>query len=255
MAISQFVFAKAHLHFEGNTLPLLIPSLLLVGFMLFLGYFAQDKAASTGKGHFSFGLKTFKDYFQNRSLRMLYITQVCNQTIFWGTIFLLPDVLVTRGYPEDIAYGGGHFSFIIGSVFTMIPSGYLADRFSSRSVILSSGFAGMLFYFSFLLLPVLPSFYLLLILLLAGSLMGVIQPLAVALGNELSKNNPGMVSAFTMGLVWCVSETVGPAGTGLISRLFVEDAPAKALMILGLLFPISLYAAFQLPQSAVEELA
>lgn len=252
MAFSQMIFAKMHLHFEGNTLPLLLPTAFLVLALACCGFFKKEDMSIHGVRHIPFGWKMFRDYFKDHTYRMLYITQVCNQTIFWATIFLLPDVLVSRGYSDTIAYGGGHMAFIIGSVFTMIPSGYFADRFSARNVIVISSLVGMIFFFALLMMPLLSPFYVILLLIGAGSLIGIVQPVAVALGTDLGRKNPGAVSAFTMGLVWCVSETMGPAGAGLLTKLFVEDAPAKALMVLGLLFPLMLYAAARLPRSVGE---
>lgn len=248
MALSQMIFTQTHTYFNGNTLLLIIPSILIIFVLIACGYFKKTAREEGSSQHASFNLQMFRDYFKDIPLRRLYIAQVCNQTIFWGTIFLLPDVLVTRGYEPSIAYGGGHFAFIIGSAFMMIPSGYLADRFSPRSVILVCSLSGMIFFYTLLFIPFLSPFYLIPLLAVAGSFLGVVQPVAVALGNELGKKNPGMVSAFTMGLVWCVSETIGPAGSGLLSKLFVEDAPAKSLMVFGLLFPVLLYSAYKLPQ-------
>jgi FSR family fosmidomycin resistance protein-like MFS transporter len=249
MALSQIIFTKTHTTFNGNTLPLLILPFILILVLLKFGYFKKIESSPNAGPKNALNLKLFKEYFNDRSLRSLYIAQVCNQTIFWGAIFLLPDVLATRGYDESIAFGGGHFAFIIGSAFMMIPSGYLADRFSPRSVILTSSFLGMLFFYTFLFMPQLPVIYLLPLLAIGGSFLGIVQPVAVACGNEIGKKNPGLVSAFTMGLVWCVSETIGPAGSGLLSKLFTDDAPAKSLMVFGLLFPVLLYYAYQLPSS------
>lgn len=246
MALSQMIFTQTHTYFNGNTLLLVLPSLIIILVLISFGYF--KKTNQEGKtSHIPFNLNMFREYFKDAALRRLYIAQVCNQTIFWGTIFLLPDVLVTRGYDPSIAYGGGHFAFIIGSAFMMIPSGYLADRFSPRKVIIACSLLGMVFFYLILFIPFLSSFYLIPLLAIAGSFLGVVQPVAVALGNELGKKNPGMVSAFTMGLVWCVSETIGPAGSGLLSKLFIEDAPAKSLMVFGLLFPVLFYSAYKLP--------
>lgn len=134
----------------------------------------------------------------------------------------------------------------------MIPSGYMADRWSARIVILVSSICGMALYFTFLMLPALSPTYLIIILILAGSFIGIVQPVAVALGNDLGRKNPGMASAFTMGLVWVISETVGPAGSGLMTKLFIEDAPAKALMVFGILYPLQIFAASRLPKSGFE---
>ena len=208
------IFTKTHAYFSGNTASLLIPGILLLFVMFLFGFFKkvpEEKSPSKK----AFELKIFKEYFQDPHLRSLYISQVCNQTMFWGLIFLLPDILVSRGYEESIAYGGGHFAFIFGGFFMMIPSGYLADRFSARSVILFFSLLGMLFFYAFLLIPELSNGYLLTTLFFSGALMGVIQPVAVALGNDLGRKNPGKIGAFTMGLVWCASETIGPLGSGL----------------------------------------
>lgn len=245
MALSQMIFSKTHHHFEGNTLPLMIFPFALIVLMLTFGYF--NKTPVDGAKRTSFTFSTFRNYFKNPHLRSLYITQVCNQTVFWGSIFLLPDVLISRGYDASIAYGGGHFAFIIGGALMMIPSGYFADKFSSRSVILACGLFGMIFFYTFLLMPTLPSVYLIPLLVITGVFLGVVQPIAVALGNTIGKDHPGLTSACTMGLVWCASETVGPAGSGLLSKLFLEDAPAKSLMIFGLLFPFLLLNAYKLP--------
>lgn len=247
MALSQMIFTQTHTYFNGNTLVLIIPSLIIILVLLASGYFQKSAPSMSEPAHTPFSFRMFKDYFKDAALRRLYIAQVCNQTIFWGTIFLLPDVLVTRGYDASIAYGGGHFAFIIGSAFMMIPSGHLADRFSPRNVIIVCSLLGMIFFYLLLFIPFLSPFYLIPILAIAGSFLGVVQPVAVALGSEIGKKNPGMVSAFTMGLVWCVSETIGPAGSGLLSKLFVEDAPAKSLMVFGLLFPVLIYSAYKLP--------
>lgn len=153
-----------------------------------------------------------------------------------------------------IAYGGGHLAFILGGALMMVPSGYLADKYSSRKVILYATFLGLLLFYAFLFIPDLSSGMLLTLLCVLGAALGIVQPVALALGNQLCRNNPGMVSAFLMGLVWCISETVGPAGGGLLTKLFVEDAPAKALGLLGILFFVALIATALLPKQ-VEELA
>lgn len=245
MALSQMIFSNTYFYFDGHTWPLLLPTLVLMTALLFFGFFKKNESSPNAEK--SLNLQVFKNYFSEPALRHLYIAQVCNQTIFWGAIFLLPDVLLVRGYDESITFGGGHFAFIIGSALMMIPSGYIADRFSPRTVILVASSIGMIFYYSFLLNPSLSSFFLIPLLIFAGAFIGVVQPLAVALGNELGKKTPGLTGFFTMGLVWCVSESIGPAGSGLVSKLFEEDAPAKALMVLGMLYPILIYFTYRLP--------
>lgn len=252
MALSQAIFFEVSQE-TNHALFLFLPQIFLVGTLFFLGYFKKEPLLLKGlsRPHLSFSL--FREYFKNRSLRTLYILQVCNQTLCWGMIFLLPDVLKERGYQDWLAFGGGHMVFILGSAFTMIPSGYFADKFSARKVILVASSLGMCFFFAFLSFPELSDMKLLTILFFTGSFLGIIQPLAVALGNELGKENPGLVSAFTMGMVWCISEPIGLGASGLLTKLFSEDAPAKALMIFGAAFPFLIQAAKELPKELTLE--
>lgn len=252
LALSQLIYSKAHSYFMGETLILIAPSAILLSICLFLGFMKKDKGSSSSQAHGFFGWDVIRNYFKNYSLKMLYLTQICSQTISWSVIFILPDILMSRGYDPLIAFGGGHFAFIMGGVLTMIPSGLFADRYSSRTVILIASSIGMLLFYSFLSMPFLSETYLLILLALAGSMLGIIQPVAVALGNQLGKKNPGLVSAFTMGMVWCVSEMVGPGSVGILTHVFTKDAPAKALMVMGMLFPSLIYCAYRLPRTATQ---
>lgn len=247
LALSQIIYSKAHAYFLGDTIVLLVPSVILLGFCLFMGFWKKDSLPSLQKSHGFFGWDVIRNYFKDNSLKMLYFAQICSQTISWSIIFILPDILSSRGYDPNIAFGGGHFAFIMGGVLMMIPSGAFADRYSARTVILTASSVGMLLFYAFLSMPNLSELSLLILLAFSGSMLGIIQPVAVALGNQIGKKNPGLVSAFTMGMVWCVSEMVGPGSVGLLTHFFTEDAPAKALMIMGLFFPSLIYCAYQLP--------
>lgn len=253
MACSQIVFSKVHAHFEGSTWLLIAPALSLACVCIAMGYWRKEPLLGSPHSRPAFGREMFRTYFQNKSLKMLYIAQVFNQTISWGAIFILPDILATRGYEPEIAFGGGHFVYIMGGVLMMIPSGYFADRFSSRLVILTASAIGMVLLYAFLFFPYLPVYLLLPLLACVGATLGILQPVSVGLGNKIGKEFPGLVSAFTMGLVWCFSEMIGPGCVGLFTHLFEEDAPAKALMLLCLLFPPAIYAAYLLPKEEVAQ--
>ncbi len=234
MAFSQLAFSEMIEKFDGNTLLLMIPSLLLGCYMLFSsspGLHGQP--AQPGR---RFGFSAFKKLFQNRDLVILYITQVCNSTVFWGFIFLLPDVLITKGYQDWIAFGTGHFFFIMGGALILIPGGYLADRYSTKTVVFIASLVSLTLFYTFLLLPALPDLAVLSILFTLGATLGVVTPVIIAHGNQLMPSRPGLVSAFLMGLVWCFSEAIGPGGGGLLTKLFVEDAPVKALLTFGVFF-------------------
>lgn len=251
MGLSQICFSNFYGKGEGQVIFILLPSILLACLLLFLGYVNRETESKVKLERP--GLGKFKEFFQHPQLRLLYFNQVCNQTIAWGAIFLLPDVLISRGYGESMAYGIGHLAFILGGTLMMVPSGYLADKYSSKTVITFATLTGMVLFYTFLFVPLISTSLLILLLLGMGAAIGIVQPVAVAFGNQLCRSHPSMVSAFLMGLVWCVSETVGPAGGGLLTKLFTEDAPAKALSVLGLLFFVNLIVLAKLPKNVPEE--
>lgn len=252
LATSQIVYAYIYGVLNGNTLIIMIPTLAVIFLCMRKGLLESANTPKLEKVEppkFSLLLK----FFKNRDLRHLYITQVCNQTIAWGVIFLLPDVLKSRGYSDWMVYGGAHLIYIMGGVLLLIPSGLLADKFSSRSVIVGATITASFLYYSFLWFPGLSDASTLLLLFAMGGTISVVNPVSVAFGNKLAPQHPGMVSAFLMGCVWCVSEFFGPGGGGLLTKLFTEDAPARALMIVGLMFSMALWSGLKLPMEVAEQ--
>lgn len=234
LALSHLLFSTWYLHLHQSTLLLMIPSFLLVLFTLFQNMpGAQHEPSQPGR---RYGLNALKKLFSCRELKILYFSQVCIQSIYWGTMFLLPDVLTSKGYPSWMCFGAGHFVYIMGGAFMMIPGGYLSDRYSARSVLLISNSLGCVLFYLFLLTPQLSNFVLLGLLLLMGASLGMANPVAVALGNRIMPSRPGLVSAFLMGMVWCIAEWIGPGGGGMLTKLYSENAPTMALATLGILF-------------------
>ena len=86
-----------------------------------------------------------------------------------------------------------------------------------------------------------------------GTCIQVINPIIVAYGNRLIPESPGMISALLMGCALCLAEGIGQGGGGLLTRLFDEQATAKALAILGLFPLVGIGFTFLLPQKAKEE--
>ena len=134
----------------------------------------------------------------------------------------------------------------------MIPAGYLADYYSSRSVILGATTIAMILFYFMLANPFLGDWTILLLLFLIGALLGAINPVTVAFGTDLAPNHKGLVSAFLMGLVWCVSEAIGQIGGGFLAANFIDDAPAKALAVMGVIFLFGIAIALQLPRKVEE---
>lgn len=248
IAISQLIFTGTYLSTGGHTFFLAIPSLLLM-FYLLRYPFVNNTQTSAVQGS---RIEAFKNFFINPDLRRLYFATLCNQTVSWGLIFLLPDALKSRGYEEWLYFGGGHMAMILGAGCMVIPAGYLADKYSPRSVILVSILTGITMFYLFLMSPVLPAYAVCSVLFLAGAGIGLVQPLSTAYGNQLMPNQTGVVNACLMGLVWCFAEAFGQIGGGFLTTLFEVDAPIKALMVMGVLAVPALGLAYSLPADAEE---
>lgn len=131
----------------------------------------------------------------------------------------------------------------------MIPAGYLSDAYSGRSVLVFAGISAFLCFYCFIFFGGASLWVLFPCLFILGASLGVVNPVGVSFGISLEPNHPGTVSAFLMGMVWCVSEAVGPAGVGLVSSIFSDVyAPVKALAILGSFFLLQIYSSIALPK-------
>ena len=249
LASSQLIFSHSHAFLNGNTAILAIPALFLV---LYIASRSLHEPPVSQTLPPNSKIKAIKEFFKDRNLTLLYISQVCSQTIAWAIIFLLPDVLQTKGYNSWICYGGGHLCFILGGAFMMIPSGYLAEKYSAKSVIFIASLISCGIFYCLLFTPLLSSIAIGALLFTFGAALNVINPISVAFGNRLMPTNPGTVSACLMGMALCVAEVLGPGGGGLLTKLFTEDAPIKALAILGLAFIPGLTAASLLPKTVTD---
>lgn len=244
---SQLIFTKVFSWFEGNTVVLMIPSFCVALAILFYR-FPKDEVTTKVKPP---RVRDFGAFFKRRDLRCLYMVQLANQTILWGLIFMLPNILKTMGHSDWVCLGGGHSCLILGSASMMIFGGLLSDKYSPRIVLLVATLISFILFYSVLMIPELSQSSLLFSLMALGAFLGVISPVAIAFGNRLVPEKPGMVSAFLMGMVWCISEVIGPGGSGVLSSFFSEGGPVKAMAIIGIFFLPGLYAAFCLPRECV----
>lgn len=252
MAISQILFTAIYRDFNGHAIFSALPAFALVAFLYFVDLPGALHVPAPPGRHY--GFSAMKKLFKCRELVTLYCTQVCSQAIYWGTMFFLPDVLQSKGYNPWICYGVGHLFFVLGAASMMIPGGHLSDKYSPKSILLLSSIAGIILYYTFLLSPVLPDAYILPLLFCLGASLGASHPVAVAFGNKMMPSRPGLVSAFLMGLVWCVSESLGPGGGGLLTKCFTEDAPTKALSVFGIVFIVGMAITTLLPDKVTEEI-
>lgn len=251
LATSQLNFMVIHRLFDRHTYLLALPALVLVMFLVVYRFPPVSSLGGSGVSQHKGSLQDFRDFFRNPSLRALYFSQVANQSILWGTIFILPDTLKVLGHNEWICYGGGHFCFISGAACMMIPGGYLADAYSPRQIMLYGGVISCFIFYFILFSTGISNAIVLPALFMLGATLALMNPLAVSLGTRLEPNRSGAVSAFLMGLVWCVSEALGPGGAGLMSNLFEDYAPVKALAVLGCLFVVQIYATLCLPKNVL----
>lgn len=250
MAISQILFTYTYFAMEGSTLLLIVPSLCLVAYLLYNQHFfsAYDVVRPARKLDFS----AYVAFFRDPHMSMLYVVQLCNQSILWGMIFILPDLLLSRGYDTWVSFGGGHLAMMLGATLCLVPVGMLADKYSPRQVVLITVSISVVAIYSFLLIPFLSLWPLLSLLFVIGATLGAVSPINVSFGNRLVPGQPGKVGAFLMGLVWCVSEGIGQWGTGMLTKLFADDAPARALGCLAMLSLFAIIACYRLPQEIAE---
>lgn len=243
LAASQLIFSKAHAYFEGNTFPLVLP-ILVLSLLLLLFKLPSVKTSSKQNHRFS----EIFTLFRIPALRNLYLSQIANQSIAWATIFILPDILKTWGHSDWVCLGGGHCFFILGGAVAMVPMGYLADKFSPRIVLLGATILSSCLFYFILMTGAFATTSTLVGLFILGASLTVVNPISVSWGVKLEPQRPGLVSAFLMGLVWVVSESVGPGAVGALSHLFEDAGSVKALSILGLFFIVQIYALLSLPE-------
>jgi len=252
LACSQLIFMKTYTGTGGQTIWLVLPILLLI-VALFFFWPGHENSGKIYQENPKPKIKEYLSFFKHPVLRSLYISQVANQSLYWGMIFILPDALKTLGHPDWICFGMGHFCFVLGGALMMIPGGLLADRYSPRALMLVLGFLGMICFYVILLFGAYSMWLILPTLVILGSCLAIMNPIAVSFGVKLMPQSPGAVSAFLMGLVWCVSEALGPGGVGVMSKLFTDYAPVKALAILGTLFIIQIYNTILLPKEEISK--
>lgn len=252
LACSQLLYTSIYFSGWHTGITLLLPVILLAFFLLYFNFAkAQPKEKQQISGtasHSSIKITDFIGFFKRADLRALYFGLLTNQAIFWGLIFILPDVLKSFDYDTWICFGGGHLCLILGGAIAMIPAGYLADKYSAKSVMLAATGIGFAAFYSLIFLGNFSSIIVLTLLFIIGSTLAIVHPIGVALGGKLVPEKPSTISAFLMGLVWCISEAIGPGSVGWLSSSFESFGPIKALAVLGCLFLFGLYSIAFLPQ-------
>lgn len=183
-------------------------------------------------------IKPFKEGRNKKAFTFLYFAQLCQQSVTYGFIFFLPDILRCQGQNPLICYGLGHCMLIIGSGVMLIPMGILADYLGQKRVLILLGTFSTFFFYLFLFKGQEANIGVVLILFFLGATIGSFNPIGVSLGNRLITNRASSVSAILMGGVWCFSHVIGSGIGGLMTKLFSENEVIYAMAVLGLLYPL-----------------
>ncbi len=147
LGFSQLLFTKVLDRFHGHAYVMFLP-LLIISLLVFWHRFPKLRIAEKGESLREF----FRPLMRNkRSLKLLYFAQVANQAVFISFLFLLPDLLFTRGCESWLCMGGGHLCVIIGGAASMVVAGWLCDKYGHRIVLLSVFGGGLVALYLFLL--------------------------------------------------------------------------------------------------------
>lgn len=246
LSCSPLVFTFMNTYYVDHFHWIITPGLILAIAALYL--FKKDTHVADVSQRF--GFKDFLQLFKRRDTLLLWLGQVFIASIFWGTLFLLPDMLIDKQYPLWITNGGAHMCYVIGAAGTSMIAGWIADRTSAKWVMLTCTMIGSVFFYGLLWNGTMEPAYVLSSCFLIGAFLGQCSPLSIAHGNALVPEKPALISAFLMGFVWFIAETIGTTGTGLATKLFSEHQPTYALTCLGLLFIPAWVALYLMPEKS-----
>lgn len=231
LALSQLVFWNVYYGTNGQTLWLVLPSVLLLAIA---AYWAPQKVAKK-KAHPRLRWSDVRSLFADRSFLCLYGTLLTTQCVAWGLIFLMPDILRYRGYPDWLCFGSGLMAYTAGGAVLSIVLGLAADRLGEKPVMLAIMALAIGSVSLFVTYETMPIPLLLTTLFVIGGCFLAINPIGLSYGNRLAPGRPGLVSACMMGLVWMVAESVAPVTSGLLAKFFSDNAAARAI---GMMTPL-----------------
>lgn len=253
--ISQFCFAWTYINLYERTAYLALPAILfsLTIFLYFKKPFPATHEIAPQEKKKS-NLELFLYYLRQPTIRALYFLLVAFQTVLWSTVFLLPDFLVSRNYPEWIAFGGGHFFFMLGA--TVLPPlvGCIADRIPIRKVIVFAISIAVVGLYALLFPGDRFESVALFLLFVVGSQLVSVSALAWAVGSKIGTKNPTVVNALLMGGVWVVSESIGMGISGCIADMFEVEGPAIAIACMGLALFAAIVFALKIPETGVDSI-
>jgi len=180
--------------------------------------------------------------FRQKRLYILFVLLAMMSALDQGLLFLLPELLELKNYPEWYINGGALLWFVVGGATGMIPAGFLADKFGKKIVVIGSVAGSIIVFYAFILLQTTSIPILILIMIATGSLLNMANPIGVALGQILFPEKSSLISGVLMGLAWALG-SISPWAVGLMtSRLNLSLT--TALCILGITGIIALACSF-----------
>lgn len=226
-AFSQTMFSYVYKNFSGNTQWILIASIpMMIVVWLWCKPLEQKSAKQSNGVHFKEALAVLRHH-----LLPLYGLLVLAAGQNMGLYFLLPELLESKGYPEWFVNGGGFAFTVGGSVLLMVPAGHLADRLGRKLLLVITLIAAIVLYYLMILIPALPLSSFTILLLLTGGLMGTLNPLGVALGQEIVPGKASLASGILMGLAW----SLGSQTLWLSGFIAKYSSVTTAMLCLGVL--------------------
>ena len=242
LAFSQVAFSFVYYHFNQQTgLLLILPFLCIILCSLFLP--ANLEASSNSQSTVRF-IPELKNVFF--SLKNLYLLEVLNAAMTIGFVFLIPELMEKLQLGDQMAKGGGHLLFVMGTVLMIVVTSKLSDKFGHKKLLIGSFLVLFPLYYVFLNVPQLPIEFKIILFFLIGGLMGICNPVGVSLGHYLMPKNASLVSALLMGAAWAAGNLILPF-VGFVTK--AKD-PIFALNILGSLIIVSILICFSLPSKA-----
>lgn len=224
-AFSQTLFSYVYKTTNGNTQWILLGALpLFVIVWLWCKPLEQAKSKQSNMLHFREVFGVLKTH-----LLPLYGLLVLASGQMMGVFFLLPELLQSKGYPAWIDNGGGFGFMVGGSVLLMVPAGHLADRIGRRRMLAITLILASLFYYMMLMMPHVSIPVLAISIMITGGLLGTLNPLGVALGQNILPGKASLASGLLMGFAWAL----GSQSMWMVGLLASYTSAKTALLCLG----------------------
>ncbi len=239
---SQIVYSSTYFAAHGHTELALIPGLVL--FVWAAVSCRPSEAPAEDRRRVS--IVSAFSALGDRGLLLLFVILTLMSGMNQGLLFLLPEFLTERGYPEWVVNGGGLAFLVIGSAVAMVPFGYLADRFNPRTVFAATVAVSGVTYAVLTISPRLSLPVFALVCIATGGAISAVNPIGVAFGQLLAPGNMSAVGGVMMGLAWAVAGTSQWIVGYLAGR--PGSGPAESVMWLGVTAVLAFVLTAALPR-------